>query len=181
MSVHKSRNAAGLVCWGQRRGSKAPDPYLQPHQLAQAGVREVAEETGVVLSESATTPIMLFESAHPALLDHGHPSRHHLIAYLKVQLQVPHDNVKLRLQPSEVGAAAWLSEDDVGFVLNPPTQKPESRMVPGVVLEETLHQKTQIDICPLAYGDIKFQRGDPVAERLTTGTRAALEALLEKL
>ena len=74
--------------------------------LAQAGARELEEETGIRVNAESMRPLMIWESAYPAALhdDGPLPRSHHLVMVLHVRVSAAQ---KLRLQASEVAAAVW--------------------------------------------------------------------------
>lgn len=58
------------------------------------------------------TPISLYWSGlivlMIVLLELGEPTRHHIVIYMRAQINS--SQVRLQLDPNEVGAAAWINE-----------------------------------------------------------------------
>lgn len=78
--------------------------------LAQAGAREVLEETGLSVDAEALVLVGLWESAFPTTaeecLARGVQSGHHLVVYYRGR--VKGDSPQLKLCPDEVDAAVWV-------------------------------------------------------------------------
>ena len=63
--------------------------------LEEAGLRELAEETGLKVTADIcisrkVSVLALWESVYPAMLSAGMPKRHHLVTYLHVHLDQPY-------------------------------------------------------------------------------------------
>jgi 8-oxo-dGTP pyrophosphatase MutT (NUDIX family) len=92
--------------------------------LLHAGLRELREETGLRIDESADVVeakvLCLWESVFPPLLMWGNPRRHHVVVYYHVVLRRDHLDLDgdLRLEPKEVDASAWLSRSHVSSVVS---------------------------------------------------------------
>uniref|UniRef100_A0A8D0GA71 m7GpppN-mRNA hydrolase NUDT17 n=1 Tax=Sphenodon punctatus TaxID=8508 RepID=A0A8D0GA71_SPHPU len=67
-------------------------------QLLEAGLRELQEETGLVLQDGGFSWRMLglWESVYPPLLSRGLPRRHHIVVYLLVLSDETHQALELR-------------------------------------------------------------------------------------
>ncbi|NXA89167.1 NUD17 protein, partial [Melanocharis versteri] len=85
---------------------------LTPHSLVAAGLRELAEETGLRLEPGTFSwrLLGLWESLFPPTLSWGPPRCHHIVTYLGLRSTEPREHLQARLRPSpcEVSAVAWL-------------------------------------------------------------------------
>lgn len=113
--------------------------------IVRAGLREVAEETGLALDADSARVLCLWEScfpidlsvrrrrrwllllrgvpgAHDGAAQLGPPLRQHVVIYISARLA--HGDSDVRIQEAEVAAAAWLTAREV------------SRLVAGDVGEE---------------------------------------------
>ena len=92
---------------------RAPSPEAG-ETIAEAGLRELSEETGLELrgSRLVVDTIGLWESVYPHLLSAGDPRRHHLVVYLHVLVPQPAHQILRRLK---VGSANALGAHDVTF------------------------------------------------------------------
>eukprot|EP00697_Spironema_sp_BW2_P007518 gnl/Spiro4/21819_TR10702_c0_g1_i1.p1 gnl/Spiro4/21819_TR10702_c0_g1~~gnl/Spiro4/21819_TR10702_c0_g1_i1.p1 ORF type:complete len:322 (+),score=56.24 gnl/Spiro4/21819_TR10702_c0_g1_i1:30-968(+) len=81
----------------------------------QTGVREVCEETGVLLDVRAVRPLAMWESVYPRVLEQGEPRAHHLVLFLtaRVDTAASLGDDGLTLQQSEVAAGHWFTRDEV--------------------------------------------------------------------
>ncbi|NXS31688.1 NUD17 protein, partial [Pomatostomus ruficeps] len=81
-------------------------------QLVAAGLRELAEETGLRLEPGTFSwrLLGLWESLFPPALSWGPPRCHHIVTYLGLRSAEPRELLQARLCPSpcEVSAVAWL-------------------------------------------------------------------------
>ena len=83
-------------------------------KLLEAGLRELGEETGLVLppdSVQGSRVLALWESVYPYSLGMGPPKRHHIVLYYWVRTCETSCELQTRLQldASEVDAAMWLT------------------------------------------------------------------------
>ncbi|NXG12477.1 NUD17 protein, partial [Sakesphorus luctuosus] len=90
-----------------------PGGHVEPgEELVAAGLRELAEETGLHLEPGTFTCHLLglWESMFPPMLGRGPPQSHHIVTYLGLRSAEPRDHLQARLRPSphEVSAVAWL-------------------------------------------------------------------------
>ena len=89
--------------------------------LLEAGLRELGEETGLVLPTSTianSRVLALWESVYPYSLSVGPPKRHHIVTYYYVRTS-EHSSAlqsRMKLDESEVDAAMWLSPPLVSLV-----------------------------------------------------------------
>ncbi|XP_031949164.1 nucleoside diphosphate-linked moiety X motif 17 [Corvus moneduloides] len=90
-----------------------PGGHLEPgEELVAAGLRELAEETGLRLEPGTFSwrLLGLWESLFPPTLSWGPPRCHHIVTYLGLRSAEPRQHLQARLCPSpcEVSAVAWL-------------------------------------------------------------------------
>ncbi|XP_068031088.1 nucleoside diphosphate-linked moiety X motif 17 isoform X1 [Anomalospiza imberbis] len=90
-----------------------PGGHLEPgEELVAAGLRELAEETGLHLEPGTFSwnLLGLWESLFPPSLSWGPPRCHHIVTYLGLRSAEPRQQLQARLCPSpcEVSAVAWL-------------------------------------------------------------------------
>ncbi|TRZ09895.1 hypothetical protein HGM15179_017194 [Zosterops borbonicus] len=90
-----------------------PGGHLEPgEELVTAGLRELAEETGLHLEPGTFSwhLLGLWESLFPPRLSWGPPRCHHIVTYLGLRSAEPRQQLQARLSPSpcEVSAVAWL-------------------------------------------------------------------------
>eukprot|EP00041_Stephanoeca_diplocostata_P012987 m.220947 g.220947 ORF g.220947 m.220947 type:complete len:545 (+) comp19177_c0_seq1:169-1803(+) len=151
--------------------------------IMDAAVREVAEETGVDISTSTRRLMAAFESCFPPHPNQGVPVRHHLIAIVVADLPLPHCDIAVTVQESEVSCAGWLAPAHVRAILQ--TQRtaaeaecdaiiaanPELATFPGTAVGER-HR-----LAPLLSGHLHTELTDLCAERLGTSSYTALDEL----
>ena len=58
-----------------------------------------------------------FQSVYPPVQAMGLPTAHHIVVYMLAQLPQAHTEIELKLQESEVIAAAWLDKDTVAEIV----------------------------------------------------------------
>ncbi|NWV04008.1 NUD17 protein, partial [Ptilonorhynchus violaceus] len=90
-----------------------PGGHVEPgEELVAAGLRELAEETGLHLEPGTFSwrLLGLWESLFPPVLSRGPPRCHHIVTYLGLRSAEPREHLQARLcpSPSEVSAVAWL-------------------------------------------------------------------------
>ena len=82
--------------------------------LLEAGLRELGEETGLVLpptTVASSRVLALWESVYPYSLSVGAPKRHHIVTYFYVRSS-EHSSAlqdRMKLDENEVDAAMWLN------------------------------------------------------------------------
>ena len=79
-----------------------------------AGLRELGEETGLVLPSTTIAKsrvLALWESVYPYSLSRGPPKRHHIVTYYYVRSSEHSSDLQARMQldATEVEAAMWLN------------------------------------------------------------------------
>ena len=82
--------------------------------LLDAGLRELGEETGLVLPSTTIAKsrvLALWESVYPYSLSRGPPKRHHIVTYYYVRSSEHSSALQARMQldANEVDAAMWLN------------------------------------------------------------------------
>ncbi|XP_066841969.1 nucleoside diphosphate-linked moiety X motif 17 isoform X2 [Anser cygnoides] len=182
-----TRRAAGLRgfpnVWVPPGGHAEPD-----EELLAVGLRELQEETGLRLAAGTFTwrLLGLWESVYPPMLSRGPPRRHHVVAYLLLCSEEPHEELEARLSPSEseVSAYAWLeprvleaiaaTEDGAGSSGSVPGTLPASVSITevsgGSPRATQLPTATLLNTAPAEGEDV---------ERVSTGTKFALGLWLE--
>ena len=154
----------------------------ESESIIDTGLREIQEETGLKIHEVMifANPLCLWESVYPPLLAKGDPKRHQLVVYLHILVKKTHKELDLEilLDPQETDAYMWLDLDQVKVATN--------YSVP-------LDQHAQVLVKELKNGDLVdlfksygiFRADVPTSgtfdvERISTGTRFALEQYFEK-
>ncbi|XP_072039083.1 nucleoside diphosphate-linked moiety X motif 17-like [Amphiura filiformis] len=154
--------------------------------LVQAGLRELTEETGLEIDdeECQAQTIAMWESVYPAMLSAGLPRRHHVVVYQTIHS--PHSHLtlqeKLKLQVSEVGAAAWLDEEVIRVLVTQPTSSSEvvnlPEGVPQTFRATVIDPKTSEACMQELDSSVLFNTMPSVGndiERISTGTMFALQ------
>ncbi|NXP09520.1 NUD17 protein, partial [Thinocorus orbignyianus] len=168
-----------------------PGGHVEPgEELLEGGLRELEEETGLRLETGTFSWRMLglWESIYPPLLSWGPPRRHHVVTYLLLLSQEPHQQLEARMRPSEseVGAFAWLeppvleaiaaTEDEAETSGNVPSDLPATVSISEVhrcgSSSARLPTAVLLSTAPTHGEDV---------ERVSTGTKFALGLCLEFL
>ncbi|XP_032060212.1 nucleoside diphosphate-linked moiety X motif 17 [Aythya fuligula] len=166
-----------------------PGGHVEPdEELLAVGLRELQEETGLRLAAGTFTwrLLGLWESVYPPMLSRGPPRRHHIVAYLLLRSQEPHEELEARICPSEaeVSAYAWLephvleaiaaTEDGAERPGRVPSTLPASVSITevsgGSPRAAQLPTATLLNVAPAEGEDV---------ERVSTGTKFALRLWLE--
>ncbi|KAK3097554.1 hypothetical protein FSP39_010727 [Pinctada imbricata] len=164
----------------------------QDESFVEAGLRELREETGLDIRphqcvSSDLNVLALWESVYPPKLNMGLPRRHHIVVYLhgKLTSDLTSDwlNTKMKLEPSEADACAWVHRDLVKAIVSAKEEvgntvstsdMPES--IRGLSVDESGVQKE----CDIALEPLLRVCGvTSQVERVSTGTKYALEEWLQ--
>ncbi|XP_074020518.1 nucleoside diphosphate-linked moiety X motif 17 [Numenius arquata] len=168
-----------------------PGGHMEPgEELLEVGLRELEEETGLRLEPGTFSWRMLglWESIYPPMLSRGLPRRHHVVTYLLLLCDEPHQRLEARMRPSEseVSAFAWLeppileaiaaTEDGEETLANIPRDLPATVSITevrgGCSSSARLPTATLLNTAPAHGEDV---------ERVSTGTKFALRLCLESL
>ncbi|XP_042241633.1 nucleoside diphosphate-linked moiety X motif 17-like isoform X2 [Homarus americanus] len=151
--------------------------------LETAGLREVLEETGLLVSpeegEAGCRMLGLWESLYPPVLYMGKPKRHHLVVYLHLQVSLTSYELqqRLKLDSSEVDACLWLTKEMAELVVFGSSRR-ASQDIPITLINREGEQSMGI-LNPKTLTKKMPEPGFEV-ERLTTGTRYALKLWLQQ-
>ncbi|KAL8606641.1 hypothetical protein ACOMHN_025740 [Nucella lapillus] len=172
-----------------------PGGHVEPNEkLTHAGLRELREETGLDIKESDCQqgnliPLALWESVYPPRLSLGPPARHHIVLYLHAMLtpQLTADALfrQIQFDPNEVAACTWVDRQVIEAVIKVDEEAKHSvdhdpalpKTLRSLVLDDQKNQvEEDIELEPF------LQRSmiDGDCERVSTGTKYALEQLLLK-
>ncbi|RUS81612.1 hypothetical protein EGW08_010625 [Elysia chlorotica] len=171
-----------------------PGGHVEENEtLLEAGLRELREETGLQLSpkdcvEGKVELLALWESVFPPKLSVGLPKRHHIVVYFHARLvkgltaSVLED--RLKFDPGEVDACAWLDRNLVTFIANcddeddlsPSSFEHLPKAFRALVLDEGGKQcPAELPTAPLFRIHSDNEDED---ERVSTGTKFALQQFL---
>ncbi len=199
VALAESSDARVLVTRRARHMRTFPGVWVPPggsadpgEALLDAGLRELKEETGLGVDpgESAAARLLcLWESVYPPFLERGPPRRHHVVVYYHIPLGRGHSDLdaELRLQPEEVDASAWLSEEDAEAVVrgaasgnnNEFPEKEEERIIRVRVLEEDGKTTRDVERPLRNIAAAKAPTEGVDVERFSSGTIFALSQWLE--
>ncbi|XP_075994515.1 m7GpppN-mRNA hydrolase NUDT17 isoform X2 [Genypterus blacodes] len=168
-----------------------PGGHMEPDEtLLDAGLRELREETGVVLASEDVSPTILglWESVYPPFLSSGPPLRHHVVSYVLVLSPLTHLQLQATLRPSpaEVSACVWVDAPLGGAIVS--SVDGEEGEVRGDDLpssvsawEVTAGGALSVSMLPLSVLLSRAPVSGPDVERVSTGTKFALELWLKSL
>lgn len=171
-----------------------PGGHVGPDEtLLDAGLRELEEETGLKLDPHHVTSEMLglWESVFPPMLSRGLPQRHHVVVYMLLQSPFTHLELQSSLSvcPAEVSACLWAEPQLVSAVVSsvdggdggdggvcldglPSSVSVSQVSADGVLTESSLPLTVLLGRAPASGPDV---------ERVSTGTKFALELWLKRL
>ncbi|XP_030248563.1 nucleoside diphosphate-linked moiety X motif 17-like [Sparus aurata] len=168
-----------------------PGGHVEPDEtLLDAGLRELQEETGLKLEQQEVSPkiLGLWESVYPPMLSRGLPQRHHIVIYMLLLSSLSHLQLQASLSPSpaEVSACLWADSRLVRAIVSavdggegevPVDGLPGSISVSQVSTEGALSDST----LPVSVLISRAPDSGPDVERVSTGTKFALELWLKSL
>lgn len=168
-----------------------PGGHLEPDEtLLDAGLRELKEETGLTLEPEEVSPkiLGLWESVYPPMLSRGLPQRHHIVIYMLLSSPLSHLQLQASLSPSpaEVSACVWADSRLVRAIVSavdgedaevgrdglPSAVSVWQVSTAGALRDSTLPLTVFVSRAPLSGPDV---------ERVSTGTKFALELWLKSL
>lgn len=158
--------------------------------LLGAGLRELHEETGLKLEPEQVSPTVLglWESVFPPMLSRGLPQRHHVVVYMLLHSSLTHLQLQpsLRPSPAEVSACLWAESRLVRAIVSAVDGEdasvqlddlPSSISMSQVSADGALTESSM----PLAVFTSRAPASGPDVERVSTGTKFALELWLRSL
>ena len=147
--------------------------------LLEAAVRELQEETGLVVQPDNWYVLCLWESVFPPMLGRGQPKRHHIVVYLHLRVKQDHEELDrmMRLDTSEVDAAMWLSREQVATMVEGEGGGAGGNVRMSVVGSEGVRKSEELPVSVLSAG-APLEGCD--VERVSTGTRYACQQWLKK-
>uniref|UniRef100_A0A671TVB5 m7GpppN-mRNA hydrolase NUDT17 n=1 Tax=Sparus aurata TaxID=8175 RepID=A0A671TVB5_SPAAU len=168
-----------------------PGGHVEPDEtLLDAGLRELQEETGLKLEQQEVSPkiLGLWESVYPPMLSRGLPQRHHIVIYMLLLSSLSHLQLQASLSPSpaEVSACLWADSRLVRAIVSavdggegevqvdglPGSISVSQVSTEGALSDSTLPVSVLISRAPVSGPDV---------ERVSTGTKFALELWLKSL
>lgn len=168
-----------------------PGGHVEPDEtLLDAGLRELKEETGLSLEPEEVSPkvLGLWESVYPPMLSRGLPQRHHIVVYMLLHSSLSHLQLQASLSPSpaEVSACLWADRQLVRAVVSA-VDGQESEVQVGHLQSSISVSLVSVDggltdsSLPLAVFVSRAPSSGPDVERVSTGTKFALELWLRSL
>ncbi|KAM9701123.1 nucleoside diphosphate-linked moiety X motif 17-like isoform 1-T5 [Menidia menidia] len=179
-----SSDQVEVSCWLEENrfllSSGRPEDRI-PLKLLDAGLRELEEETGLRLDPEGLDPqiLGLWESVFPPLLSRGPPQRHHIVVYMLLKTPQTHQQLQASLSPapSEVSACLWADGVLAKAAVDGELRDQQPISVTQVSLDGSL---TQTSVPAGVFSSVPAA-GGPDLERLSTGTKFALELWLRTL
>ncbi|RXN20325.1 nucleoside diphosphate-linked moiety X motif 17 isoform X2 [Labeo rohita] len=160
-------------------------------KLLDAGLRELKEETGLILSpdEISSQLLGLWESVYPPMLSIGLPKRHHVVTYMLLKSSLSHLQLQacLRPDPAEVSACVWVDASLVKVVVSAVDGENDSVQIPAD-LPQTISvtevspqgELSEVSLPVSVLCNRAPDHGEDI-ERVSTGTKFALELWLKML
>ncbi|CAL1538265.1 unnamed protein product [Lymnaea stagnalis] len=171
-----------------------PGGHVEENEsLAEAGIRELQEETGIDLKimdcKNKKFEILgLWESVFPPMLALGPPQRHHIVVYFHAQLKdgmtANEMEKQISFNPLEVDACVWVDKEMISAIVQ--SYEDDSiksfihlpQFVRALTLDENQKQcTTDLPTAPL-FNVLSSELND--TERVSTGTKFALQQYLKK-
>ncbi|CAK6981943.1 nucleoside diphosphate-linked moiety X motif 17 [Scomber scombrus] len=158
--------------------------------LLEAGLRELKEETGLKLEPDEVSPkiLGLWESVYPAMLSRGLPQRHHIVVYMLLHSSLSHLQLQASLSPSpaEVSGCLWADRRLVGAVVAAADGDDAEVQLDDLPNDVSVSQVSSDGALsdsslPLAVFISRVPTSGPDVERVSTGTKFALELWLRSL
>lgn len=150
--------------------------------IHETGLREVLEETGLDLRPIMThaEPLCLWESVYPPLLAKGDPKRHTIVIYLHISVCKNSDDLIkiIKLDPHETNACAFLDINQVHLATNYDLKLDINEKLEVHELSNDL-LNSQLKSYDLLRAEVP-NTGNVDIERISTGTRFALEQFFKK-
>lgn len=152
----------------------------QSETILETGVREIQEETGLDVTKimKFAEPLCLWESVYPPLLAKGDPKRHQVVVYLHILLEKSSKDLNVKLDPQETDAFTWLNLEQIQ-VATDYSQKLDGN-ASFLVFELIDNELKQVWKKYQVLRDDVPSTGSFDVERISTGTRFALERFLVK-
>jgi len=146
--------------------------------LLEAGLRELREETGLVLGTGSiidSRVLALWESVYPYSLRMGVPKRHHIVTYYLVRSAENSQELQARLEldRSEVDAAMWLTPSLARLVAEG-QEFPDCPSSVDVTVFDNDNKMCRASLSATVLTQQAPDSGKDV-ERVGTGTRYALQ------
>ncbi|CAN9514457.1 unnamed protein product [Ophioblennius macclurei] len=158
--------------------------------LLDAGLRELEEETGLRLDprQVSSEVLGLWESVFPPFLSRGLPQRHHVVVYMLLHSSLTHLELQssLNVSPAEVSACLWTDRRLARAVASAVDGEDGEVCLDGLPSSVSVSQVsadgglTESSL-PLAVLVGRAPASGPDTERVSTGTKYALELWLRKL
>ncbi|KAM3615270.1 uncharacterized protein V6R79_025763 [Siganus canaliculatus] len=168
-----------------------PGGHVEANEtLLEAGLRELKEETGLSLDPESSCPriLGLWESVYPPMLSRGRPHRHHVVVYMLLLSSLSHLQLQASLKPSpaEVSACLWAERPLVVAMASAVDGEDGAVGLDGVPSSVSVSQVSSdgslIDSSlPATVFISRAPASGPDVERVSTGTKFALELWLKSL
>ncbi|XP_028986139.1 nucleoside diphosphate-linked moiety X motif 17 isoform X1 [Betta splendens] len=158
--------------------------------LLDAGLRELKEETGLQLEPEGASPVILglWESVFPPTLSRGLPHRHHVVVYMLLHSSLSHLQLQASLSPSpaEVSACLWADCRLVRAIVSAVDGEDAEVLLDDLpssirVSEVSKNRSLSDSMLPVAVFVSRAPASGPDVERVSTGTKFALELWLKSL